>query len=150
MSKSMDFHLTLAEPWLSQNQLDRLKSGPGNRWKYRQHMNRLSAEVARGVEQVGFTGCFVELEMFALRLSVGVLDVQNAQGGLKALQDVLVMPSRVNPYGLGIIVGDDPAVLKNVIIDQRKLKAKNRGHSRSEITLVGLARERSEMLPESR
>jgi len=145
----MDFLITLDKPWLSQNQLDRLKSGPGNRWKYRQHMNQLSAEVSRCIDQFGFTGCFIELEIFALRRSVGILDIQNAQGGLKALQDVLVMPSRVNPYGLGIIVGDDPSVLKNVIVDQHQLKAKNRAHSRSEITLSGTVRDRAEMLPTS-
>lgn len=42
------------------------------------------------------------------RSCVGVLDWDNALGGLKPLLDCLVTPKKANPDGLGVIVDDNP------------------------------------------
>lgn len=47
---------------------------------------------------------FLDIE----RRSSGELDWDNAYGGLKPLLDCLVMPSRRNPDGLGLIQDDSP------------------------------------------
>ena len=46
--------------------------------------------------------------LIIVRHSAGVLDWDNALGGLKPLLDCLVAPSNRNPSGLGLIRDDNP------------------------------------------
>ncbi len=45
------------------------------------------------------------------RHSSGMLDWDNALGGLKVLFDCLVVPTKRNPDGLGLILDDNPSVM---------------------------------------
>ena len=136
--------LTLRRPWHSQNQLDRLRHG--RRAKYRQLMASLALELRQQLDSLDLSDqVFTQCTLLAQRYSTGELDESNAVGGLKAIQDVLVMQSSANPYGLGIIVDDRPDYLEAPVVEQIKLKRSESDQSRSELTLYGQLVARSEI-----
>jgi len=60
-----------------------------------------------------------------------LLDEDNLVGGVKGLVDVLKPPGKGNPYGLGIIAGDEPDKLR-LTVTQVKCK---RAEARTEVTV---------------
>ena len=71
-----------------------------------------------------------------LRYSPSYLDWDNALGGLKPLLDCLVMPSKRNPDGLGLIQDDSPIFMPNPPFLQQ-LKCK-RGEGKTELIIYKL------------
>lgn len=66
------------------------------------------------MDALGGTLPAAPIELCALevvRYSAGQLDWDNLHGGLKPLQDCLVMPSKRNPDGLGLIRDDGPKAM---------------------------------------
>ena len=55
------------------------------------------------------------------RCSAGTLDIDNLYGGVKGLIDVLKPPGKSNPFGLGLIAGDEPDKL-TLVVEQVKVK----------------------------
>ena len=68
------------------------------------------------------------------RYSVGTLDIDNLYGGVKGLIDVLKPPGKSNPFGLGLIAGDDPDKL-TLVVEQVKVK---RAEARTVIEITEL------------
>ena len=51
-----------------------------------------------------------------------MLDWDNCYGGIKPLMDCLVMPTKTNPSGLGLIEDDNPKVVTSLVMYQEKAK----------------------------
>ena len=58
----------------------------------------------------------------AKRRSYGLLDDDNAVGGLKYVLDALVTASPRNPSGIGLLVDDRRSLLQRVDVEQVQLK----------------------------
>lgn len=75
---------------------------------------------------------YVEFE----RYSAGILDWDNANGGVKPLMDCLVLPTKRNPNGLGLVVDDSPRYMpKNYNVMQRPAK---RGEGKTVVRIYRL------------
>lgn len=70
------------------------------------------------------------------RHSVQRPDDDNLQASKKGLLDVLQPPSKRHPYGLGVIIGDDPGHLRSII---HHVKAQHRTDQYTVIRIRDLA-----------
>jgi hypothetical protein len=80
------------------------------RWHWRERQRR-AKEMAYQVRSA--IGVFAGQPMRKCRIlierhSSGKPDIDGAWGGAKLLLDTLVVPTRRNPHGLGVIANDDP------------------------------------------
>lgn len=76
---------------------------------------------------------FQRWEIFIKRYSVGVPDEEGANASSKFLIDCLVVCTKTNPFGLGVVFGDDPSsLMKREVIPVRVTK---RGFQRTEVTI---------------
>lgn len=62
-------------------------------------------------------------------------DWVNLYGSFKALEDCLVMPSKANPSGLGIIYDDNPEYVKTLTVLPQKCK---RGEEKTVVEIVDI------------
>jgi len=65
--------------------------------------------------------CKIEIIRFGSRS----LDWDNCYGGIKPLMDCLVIPTKSNPSGLGVILDDNPDVVVSLIMKQEKTSRKD-------------------------
>lgn len=54
-----------------------------------------------------------------------MLDWDNCYGGIKPLMDSLVIASKTNPCGRGVIEDDNPNIVLSLVMDQVKCKRKD-------------------------
>lgn len=86
-------------------------------WRFRVENAAAAAGFSPGMEPVRH----VHLEVD--RYCSGMLDWDNAYGGLKPVLDCLVMPTKKNPDGLGLIFDDSPLyVIEPPYVKQHKAK----------------------------
>lgn len=92
------------------------------------------------LEALKFRRPAAPLEMAGLvvvRYCAGALDWDNAYGGLKPLQDCLVLPSKRNPDGLGLVQDDSPRFMPYPpFVRQVKVRP---DHGRTEVFIYRLS-----------
>ena len=98
---------------------------------YRQVRVRLESKVLSGLGGKRPLIPVLVSGLFVARHCAGVLDWDNAYGGLKPLLDCLVAPSKRNPSGLGLVLDDNPRAMPEPPY-VRQLKAR-RGESFCEV-----------------
>ena len=72
------------------------------------------------IPETPIDSCVIEVD----RYSAGDPDWDGLYGGLKPLLDVLVVPTKRNPCGLGIIVDDNTKIVKDLRAKPYKAKRK--------------------------
>jgi Holliday junction resolvase RusA-like endonuclease len=70
------------------------------------------------------------------RYSAGEPDIDNLYGGVKPLMDALVVCTKRNPHGLGVIRDDNQKVVTNLKVDPKKAK---RGEGRTHVVIQEIA-----------
>lgn len=99
---------SLPEPSILLNKWQRM-----NRWDRKKYHEALCWSVRAALEKEGiqrlspFKKCKIEID----RYSPGLGDWDGVMGGLKPLFDTLVVCTKTNPLGLGLIEDDNPTVI---------------------------------------
>lgn len=91
-----------------------------NRYVYKKLMTQFAwlVKIEVGNNFKPFKKCKIEVVRFGSRL----LDWDNAYGGLKPLMDCLVVSTKTNPHGLGLIEDDNPKVVTRLTMKQEYAK----------------------------
>jgi len=117
-----------------------LNSRQGRNWRVvwargRRIQLGLAREIAAARLQAGagWAKPIERAELRIIRFGPKELDEDNLSGGVKLLVDVLKpMHPRTNPRGLGLIAGDEPSRLRQVVTQQICAK----GQARTEVEIV--------------
>ena len=121
-----EIFFTLDRPTILLNRLLRMH------WTARRkHMQELSWLVRAAVTppRTPLAPC----EVYIKRYSVQVPDHEGATGGVKLLLDCLVVHTKTNPWGNGLIENDDPSCI--IRLDVVPIKVAHRADARTEITI---------------
>lgn len=109
---------TLSEPSILLNVLLGM-----NRWDRKEYHKALCWSVRAALESEGykrlspFKQCKIEIDRYSSRLG----DWDGVMGGLKPLFDTLVVCTKTNPLGLGVIEDDNPnCIIECPVIRQHK------------------------------
>lgn len=70
------------------------------------------------------------------RHSVGICDDDGLRGSVKDICDLLCLPSKRHPYGLGVITDDGPSFCEQII---RAVKVSRRSEQRTVVTIEAVA-----------
>lgn len=118
MKYGREVTFTLPEPSILLNVLLRM-----NRWDRKEYHKALCWSVRAALESEGykrlspFKQCKIEIDRYSSALG----DWDGVMGGLKPLFDTLVVCTKTNPLGLGVIEDDNPkCIIECPIIRQHK------------------------------
>lgn len=115
----------------------------------RRHMRALSWRVYEALRLDGAWGAkpLARVTVRITRASHGQLpDWDGLYGGAKHLMDTLVVATQVNPWGLGVIVDDNPGAVVNLAICPRRLPRRETVYTTVEITPTALTLEEFQAL----
>lgn len=118
MKPGREINFTLPEPTILLNKWQRMH------WtKRREYHKALCWSVRAALEKEGITRlspykrCKIEIDRYSTQLA----DWDGVMGGLKPLLDTLVVCTKTNPLGLGLIEDDNPnCIIECPIIRQHK------------------------------
>ncbi len=118
MKHGREVTFTLPEPSILLNVLLRM-----NRWDRKEYHKALCWSVRAALESEGykrlspFKQCKIEIDRYSSSLG----DWDGVMGGLKPLFDTLVVCTKTNPLGLGVIEDDNPnCIIECPVIRQHK------------------------------
>ncbi|QUX96637.1 hypothetical protein C0J08_15050 [Marinomonas sp. CT5] len=118
MKYGREVTFTLPEPSILLNVLLRM-----NRWDRKEYHKALCWSVRAALESEGykrlspFKQCKIEIDRYSPALG----DWDGVMGGLKPLFDTLVVCTKTNPLGLGVIEDDNPkCIIECPVIRQHK------------------------------
>lgn len=117
----------LSEPTPSLNEVNRMRA---RHWSvYSKHQKRLAETVAAAISPavLAIHRPYQRARLTIIRHGMRLLDADNLWGGVKGLQDLLLVRSATHPHSFGIVVDDDPAHLVLAVEQVRVLRRADRG-----------------------
>lgn len=128
----IELAITHPKPWIGANKYNRLH------WAAQRDLKKAYAAFFMSqITQMGHVGTFDKVYLECYRFETGKgLDDDNLVFGLKPILDALVVPTKANPWGMSLILDDNPHVLTREAIGVQ-LKRGDKKLARSEFIFSG-------------